>query len=453
MFKKHIKRRKLIEDTINLENIEESVMKWYQRSLILGGILLASAAAFKPSQASSALWEISASSLRRCYALPLRTSLFSVPIRFYSSSTVLTGCYAQVTEDVAFKHIMHKESLRNSFLGAVLGQKIHHSEILDTSLNPIKEFDSPRKVINKSGIEDIMKEISSGQKKPKITNIKTKRSLPTLETFLGELALHYHQLLHAIPGAERNTQLDLVCETKDGLVNIEIQVEPQNFWDIRILAHVCGLFQRQFPRSFGWSQLEEDPTISHKVRRAIGVSIFEKAPVHQSAVHALLPWYDSKPWEREELRRHFQLTEQTNKTLKRPGIEFFDFNLEAVSSRNSSLSQQPIELQEWLDFLAKAHYKKPEEIQGLKTPELKEAYHMAELDSWDEKLKAEYREQQAKRHNISHYVKGEKQQAREEVRLEAALKMLRKNISDSDILEISGITPEQLAALKNKPLT
>ncbi|WP_165380399.1 hypothetical protein [Candidatus Finniella inopinata] len=54
--------------------------------------------------------------------------------------------------------------------------------------------------------------------------------------------------------------------------------------------------------------------------------------------------------------------------MRRPGIEFFDFNLEAVSSQNPSLLQQPVELQEWLDFLAKAHYKQPDEIKVLKTP-------------------------------------------------------------------------------------
>ena len=40
---------------------------------------------------------------------------------------------------------------------------------------------------------------------------------------------------------------------------------------------------------------------------------------------------------------------------------------------------------------------------------------MTEIDSWDQKLKAEYREQQGKRYNISHYVEEEKKQAREEV--------------------------------------
>jgi predicted transposase/invertase (TIGR01784 family) len=343
---------------------------------------------------------------------------------------------------------LHKENLRNSFLGSVLGQTVLHSKILDTSLNPIKKFVSLRNVINRRGIGDLMKKISfflgdlmKGENQPQITNNITKRSLPRLEAFVGDLALHYHQLLNAIPGAERNTQLDVVCETKDELVNIEVQVEPQNFWDIRILSHVCGLFQRQFPRSFRWSELD-----------------------------------DSKPWAKGELRRHFQLTDQNNKKLKMSGIAFLDFNLQAVTSENPSLLQQPTDLQEWLDFLAKAHHKQPEDIESLKTTEVKEAYRMAEIDSWDEKLKAEYREQQAKRYNISHYVKGEKKQAMEKGRKrgrkegrkegmeegrkegkeegsketteKTALMMIDMGLKDEAVLKATFLSPEQLEEIK-----
>ena len=399
----------------------------FRRYLVLGSLLVTSVTSFKPVQTSGALLEMYSSSFRRCL-VPLRTSLYVESRRFFSSAEFRSGRYAKVTEDVVFKHIMQKENLRNSFLGAVLGQPVLHSKILDTSLNPIKKFESLRKVINKRGIGKLMKEISSSKKQPEITNVITSKRLHGLEAFVGELALHYHQLLHAIPGSERNTQLDVVCETKDELINIEVQVEPQSFWDIRILSHVCGLFQRQFPRSFGWSELVKDPHISKRVRRAVGVSIFEKAPVHQRGVRENLQWYDSKPWAKEELRRHFRLTDQNNKELRMPGIEFFDFNLQAVSFKNSSLLQQPTELQEWLDFLAKAHRKQPEEIESLKTTELKEAYHMTEIDSWDEKLKAEYREQQAKRYNISHYVEGETKQAREEVTEKATEKATEKQL-------------------------
>jgi hypothetical protein len=217
------------------------------------------------------------------------------------------------------------------------------------------------------------------------------------------------------------------------------------------------LFERQFPRSYGWSELENDlDIISEKDQRAIGVRIFEKAPVHQSDVHELLHWYDSKPWAKDELRRHFQLTDQNNKELRRPGIEFFDFNLQAVSFQNPSLLQQPTELQEWLDFLAKAHRKQPEDIESLKTTEVKEAYRMAEIDSWDEKLKAEYREQQAKRYNISHYVKGEKNQSwekgrkrgRKETTEKTALMMIDMGLKDEVVLKANFLSPEQLEEIK-----
>jgi hypothetical protein len=127
--------------------------------------------------------------------------------------------------------------------------------------------------------------------------------------------------------------------------------------------------------------------------------------------------------------------------------------------------QQPTELQEWLDFLAKAHRKQPEEIESLKTTELKEAYHMVEIDSWDEKLQAEYREQQEKRYNISHYVEGERklameegwEQVREEAREKAkeaseetALRMIDLGLNDEVVLKTTLLSPEHLEEIKRK---
>ena len=100
----------------------------------------------------------------------------------------------------------------------------------------------------------------------------------------------------------------------------------------------------------------------------------------------------------------------------------------------------------------------------MKTTELKEAYHMVEIDSWDEKLKAEYREQQAKRYNISHYVKGEKKQAMEKGRKrgrkegmakgsketteKTALMMIDMGLKDEVVLKATFLSPEQLEEIK-----
>ena len=156
----------------------------FRRSLVLGSLLVASAASFKPVQTSGALLEMYSSSFRRCL-VPLRTSLYVESRRFFSSAEVRTGRFGQLTEDVVFKHVMHKEILRNSFLGAVLGQTVVHSKILDTSLSPIKEFESLQKVLNKSGIGDLMKEVSSGEKQPKITKTKHEGPYLTLKPFGG----------------------------------------------------------------------------------------------------------------------------------------------------------------------------------------------------------------------------------------------------------------------------
>lgn len=108
--------------------------------------------------------------------------------------------------------------------------------------------------------------------------------------FLVQLVPLYYELVQALPDADRNTQLDLVCDTPNGIINVEVQVDPQNYWDIRILAHVSGLFHGQFPKGFAWLQLETGLT-NVKVKRVIGVSLFEKPPVEPGNVQAILPWY------------------------------------------------------------------------------------------------------------------------------------------------------------------
>ncbi len=159
----------------------------------------------------------------------------------------------------------------------------------------------------------------------------------------------------------------MVCEIGDGLVQIEMQVEPQDFWDIRILSCVCRLFQRQISRGFAWKQLVQDKNMSFKVGRVVGISIFANAPSHQSKLREYLPWYDAQPWRQDELRRHFRLRDETNATLTRPGIEFFDFNLAALLPSGSSCLPEHKHLRAWLEFFAAAHLKGQEDVEGLES--------------------------------------------------------------------------------------
>ena len=82
----------------------------------------------------------------------------------------------------------------------------------------------------------------------------------------------------------------------------------------------------------------------------------------------------------------------------------------------------------------------------MKTTELKEAYHLAEMDSWDEKFKAEYTEQQAKRYNISHYVKGERREASQQI----ALRLIDMGLKDEEVLKATLLSSEDLEKIKNR---
>ena len=85
------------------------------------------------------------------------------------------------------------------------------------------------------------------------------------------------------------------------------------------------------------------------------------------------------------------------------------------------------------------------------------------MDRWDAKFKAEYLEQQAKRYNISHYVKGERQQAAQQAtqqaeqraafkfqqaRHQSASILIDLGLKDEDVLKATLLTPEQLKEIK-----
>jgi hypothetical protein len=58
-----------------------------------------------------------------------------------------------------------------------------------------------------------------------------------------------------------NRAIALFIDEKTHHFFLKVQVEPQNYWDIRILSHVCTLFGRQFIKGFSWKQLEKDKVI------------------------------------------------------------------------------------------------------------------------------------------------------------------------------------------------
>jgi predicted transposase/invertase (TIGR01784 family) len=153
-----------------------------------------------------------------------------------------------------------------------------------------------------------------------------------------------------------------------------------------------------------------------------------------------LPWYNAKPWAYDELKRVYRLREDNDHDAIRPGILFYDFNLQAfhVLRAKHGFGDCSESLIEWMDFLSGADKKSREEIALVKSPILQKAYSIIDDLPMDVEEQAE--EFLKRQYNISHFV-GEKmkeaaKEAKEEGKIETA-----KNF----LLMGTGLTLEQIA--------
>ena len=88
----------------------------FRRSLVLGSLLAASAASFKPVQTSGALLEMYSSSFRR-YLVPFRTSLYVESRRFFNSTEFRSGRYDKVTEEMNFDKRVYWNNITREGVG------------------------------------------------------------------------------------------------------------------------------------------------------------------------------------------------------------------------------------------------------------------------------------------------------------------------------------------------
>jgi hypothetical protein len=231
--------------------------------------------------------------------------------------------FADPTSDVMFKKLMSHDIIRNSFLSELLHINITKSKILDGSLNSKSVLDKLYSVVNADKLLEFLEDIKNGS----ITITRNNQVNSTFDTALTSLANHFELLQSIIPEQSRNTQLDLICELDHELINVEVQVVPQDFWDIRILSHVCGLFSRQFVKGFDWKELKQSSSAT-KVKRVIGVSIFKNPPKCPESITDIHPWYKMEKFGPNEIMRHYTLRDKESSEMG--GIEFYTFNLEAV---------------------------------------------------------------------------------------------------------------------------
>jgi predicted transposase/invertase (TIGR01784 family) len=323
------------------------------------------------------------------------------------------------TADPIFKYLMSDDEIRNAFLGSIINEKILESTPLDVALTPIPSYNALRDMLNRDDVVKAMQKFEKmdleAVRRYQFTN-EIRDTLMEFIKFMQELTPKYYDLINALPSLERNTQLDVVCETATGFVNIEMQVLPQDYWDLRILHHVCGLFNRQFSRGFRWTDLGSDVAVSKKIKRAIGVSILEDVSYNLNYLSNSIPWYNITPWKNDEMLRSYRLSESDNPRNIRPGLEFYDVNLSAfkVLKDRHGFGSCRKDVLEWIEFFATANSKlsKPTETSGAVSKAYDKISHIPDV------VEEEYGEYLIRKENLTQYAAEVRQEGIEEGRKE-----------------------------------
>uniref|UniRef100_A0A7S3M3C7 Response regulatory domain-containing protein n=1 Tax=Spumella elongata TaxID=89044 RepID=A0A7S3M3C7_9STRA len=369
------------------------------------------------------------------------------------------GAFAAPTTDPAFKRLMNAAPIRNSLLSSILGIPISDSELVDDHLNPIDRFTDLRSVLSDANIE-LFKQIVSDDA-PYTLTVRNQKECPAVRQSVLDLLRSAPQIQDMVPSPLRNTTLDLICVAKDEIVNVEIQVVQQNYWDLRVLDHACGLYHSQFPRSYAWSDLEKAST--DKPRRVICISIFDRAPSNQAKVAGLIPWYKSTPWAEDETVRTIALTNQATGLVEIGGISFIHVNLHAMRNEAGALkihNKGNQQLEEWLSFMAKAQSLTKVEAQRFITPEVHAAFDLLDISHMPPEIYTEVRKAEKMTESISFAIEESQEQGlaeglakgkaegRAEGAAQSIVTMIRSNLLTFEAAKSAFPDPEVLEAVR-----
>ena len=365
--------------------------------------------------------------------------------------------YYKPTFDPVFKHIMSFDDLRNEFISCVIGEQVINSKVTDEHLNPLNLYKELRELVNAKQIQELMEELGNDTdalaENGNLSNLQ-QRSL----AFTQKLAPIFYQLQLSLPKTEKNARIDVFCETEHSIIDIEVQIIPQDFWDMRILYHICNMFARQFSKGLSW----HDPSSfkDAKIRKVIGISLLSKPPKGDEMLMDQFPWYKVHPWKEDELKREFKLRDSENHNIIRPGIEMYDFNLSAfnVLRQRHGLDDRPETLVEWLDFFTNADKKRKQDIKHIKSKAVRKAYNI--VDRLPPEVEKEAGKFVVQLNNISNYVRATKEEGREEGREEGIgigietkqkeiiLNMLQKGMDIESIAELTNTDADYIKYIK-----
>jgi predicted transposase/invertase (TIGR01784 family) len=355
---------------------------------------------------------------------PLSSQIFGIP-----------------TYDALFKHILSDDTIRASFVRAYVPDlKIESSTRVDEHMNPVQKLQLLRGFIHRKHTTTTINRLNSLP--GVLLGVMDQSNTSFLEdkgatNFFKKNLDHFPDMRKSFPKAKYDATMDFVCQPDNGeCVMVEMQVAPHNCWDMRALSYVAGVFGNQLPKGGDWKH----------IKNVIGINILGGGNMDQAH------WTDTPG----QYVRHYKVQEQLHKDTPGlpqryiPGLELYQYSIMNAPDNGHPDSEK----QDWITFFKRAHRMTQEEVTtSIKTPEVLQAFQKAKLDNLPRKVRKQYVEQDLEFDRYSDHTnnlvsEGEHKKASEMVR-SLTRRMLVAGLSLEKIVEISGLTTEEVETMKS----
>jgi len=225
--------------------------------------------------------------------------------------------------------------------------------------------------------------------------------------------------------------MDLVCKTdNDKYVMVEMQVTPQNCWDMRALAYVANVYGNQLRKGGDWNHIKE----------VIGINILGGGKSDQAH------WKDTPSQYVRDYKFQEQLGPDTQGRPQRciDGMKLVQYSL--MNAPDDALPDK--ENQDWITFLKRGHRMNEKEVENsITTPGVLQAFKRARLDNLPGEVRDRYVAEDLEFDRYSEHTNMLVREGEHSKAFEIARKMLFRGRPLEEIVEDSGLTKEEVEAM------
>ena len=334
--------------------------------------------------------------------------------------------YGIPTYDALFKHVLDKPSLQPSFFHALAGLDIKKATRIDEHMNPLRELEHLRTLINDDKTLNAVNSLQSKQDVSVTYQGKVGRRVHKGFTdFVQAILPYFEDLRRAFPRPPYDGTMDFVCKLSNGeYAMVEMQVIPYDDWDRRALGYVAAFYGKQMREGDKWKS----------IKKVIGINILG------GGRDGLEHWKDAP----SEYVRHYKMQEQLHKTRRYiDGIEIIQYSLMHLPKELDDREQQ-----DWLTFFKEASRMTEDDVRArITTPAVLEAFERAKLSTLPDQVRERYAMEESQYSHYSIHTKEQIdegiQKGRTETLCTLIQRMKNKNKSDKKIRRTLGLSEEE----------